>query len=717
MTRPELFISGNRLEFAKRLGKGGEGEVFLLAGDKKKAVKIYTGAPNPDREVKVRSMVRQRLSQSSNLVAFPEEIVTTRSGQFAGFSMRLVEGFREVHELYGPKSRKIYYPKADFRFLVRTAANAARAVGQVHSSPCVIGDLNESGLLVSAEAIVALIDADSFQFEAEGRIYPCLVGKPDFTAPELHGKSLAAVTRTKAHDQFGLGVAIFQLLFMGRHPYAGLQKGSDLSLDEMIARNLFAYTKQRQNGVTPPGVLPSLNDFSPDIADGFERAFGLEPARRPSAAEWVNLLQGLERQLNRCANDSVHYYPSTAKACPWCRMEGATGAVLFLSPLIARAAAAVGVQNFDVEKAWLAIKAVVLPDPKTVTPKLPALKPEVSQEAKAAKGGSLKYKLIGLGIAAGAVTAWVNVPDGALLWVGALIFAFFQFGKTSVDQSTWRTRFSAVDARWDETVGAWRSALGVAAIVKLRDDLEAAVNEYRGLSAAKSQALSRLKNERHARQLNEYLDRFLIRRASIGGIGQAKTITLASFGIESAADIKRNAILGIPGFGPATVDKLVAWRAQHERRFVYDPAPNQSDKTAQAKLDSDFASKATSLAQKISGGQVELIQAASSLRPRLQLENPKLSGIASERAQLEADMLFLGIAKPLKPSAQRSPFRSVGLPTSPPSRTRSGTSSGSAVTCPNCGSRMVRRTAKRGYRRGSQFWGCSRYPACRGTRS
>ncbi|TVS08559.1 MAG: hypothetical protein EA417_22595 [Gammaproteobacteria bacterium] len=29
---------------------------------------------------------------------------------------------------------------------------------------------------------------------------------------------------------------------------------------------------------------------------------------------------------------------------------------------------------------------------------------------------------------------------------------------------------------------------------------------------------------------------------------------------------------------------------------------------------------------------------------------------------------------------------------------------------------MVKRTASRGANAGKQFWGCSRYPACRGTR-
>jgi hypothetical protein len=34
--------------------------------------------------------------------------------------------------------------------------------------------------------------------------------------------------------------------------------------------------------------------------------------------------------------------------------------------------------------------------------------------------------------------------------------------------------------------------------------------------------------------------------------------------------------------------------------------------------------------------------------------------------------------------------------------------------CPQCGSAMVLRTARRGGKVGSQFWGCSQYPACKG---
>jgi restriction system protein len=39
-----------------------------------------------------------------------------------------------------------------------------------------------------------------------------------------------------------------------------------------------------------------------------------------------------------------------------------------------------------------------------------------------------------------------------------------------------------------------------------------------------------------------------------------------------------------------------------------------------------------------------------------------------------------------------------------------------ATACPLCAKPMVRRTAKRGANAGGEFWGCTGYPACRGTR-
>lgn len=47
---------------------------------------------------------------------------------------------------------------------------------------------------------------------------------------------------------------------------------------------------------------------------------------------------------------------------------------------------------------------------------------------------------------------------------------------------------------------------------------------------------------------------------------------------------------------------------------------------------------------------------------------------------------------------------------------RKGVADGATPLCPLCHASMVRRTAKKGANAGAQFWGCSKYPACRGTR-
>src|SRR5690606_1444613 len=59
-------------------------------------------------------------------------------------------------------------------------------------------------------------------------------------------------------------------------------------------------------------------------------------------------------------------------------------------------------------------------------------------------------------------------------------------------------------------------------------------------------------------------------------------------------------------------------------------------------------------------------------------------------------------------------------PTSAPTKTTDGSlpvataQPNDSRRCPKCGSEMVLRTAKSGANAGNQFWGCSKYPGCRG---
>jgi DNA-binding helix-hairpin-helix protein with protein kinase domain len=576
----------------------------------------------------------------------------------------------------------------------------------VHQSPCVIGDLNHSGILAGEDMTVALIDADSFQLQSGGKTYPCLVGVPEFTPPELHGLNLKTEARTKFHDQFGLGVVIFQLLFMGRHPYMGRQHGTDLPLEKLIAQNRFAYSRRRNVGVSPPPGVATLNEFPIEIAEGFERAFGLSPSNRPSAREWVELLEMLERGLSRCGSNSLHFYPTASKGCPWCRMDAALGISLFVPAAAQAPRISVELANFDVERIWQAVKSVPIYDANSLQPKLSALPSLPSPQALSATQNS-GNKIVAAVVLAASIGLLLAIPRALVLSIIGAIFAWFIFQKKKVPDPSWATRYSECDARWAETLDRWRKSLGIARISTLRQALETTIVEYRKLPTERSASITSLAIERKQKQLYNFLDQLLIKNAAISGIGAAKKVTLASFGIETAADVTYQAVTSISGFGSVTASSLVAWRAQQERRFVYNPAPSHADKQAELQIEVAHAAKRNALARGLIDGLGELQTLAANVTAQLNSASSTLSKIAIEKTQLEVDLAYLGVIKPSKTSGARMTTAHF---------TTAQTSTTSIPSCPRCGGQMVRRTARRGMSRGRGFWGCSRYPVCKGTR-
>lgn len=711
-------IGGRPEALGTRIGKGGEGEVYALPSRPDRAVKIYKKTLRSQREPKVRAMVAGQLAGTTDLVSFPAEIVTDLRGGFVGFIMRLVSGYQPIHELYSPKSRKQHFPKADYRFLVRAALNVARAVGKVHRAGCVIGDLNHSGVLVAHDATVSLIDADSFQFVREGRYYPCVVGVPDFTPPELHGINLASVTRTRAHDHFGLAVAIFHLLAMGKHPYAGRFSGGDLSMGEAIAQNRFAFSLARKNETltTPPPGSVSLQDFPISIAHAFEMAFGLDPAIRPDATQWVSVLKELEAALSHCTEIKTHYFPSAAGKCAWCRLAGQSGVDMF--PDLLRAAPPMPGGSFDIEHIWIQIQGVRLPRPEDVLPTWSGDTGSGSSAVVKAKRALKARKALGFAALIGAALGFGYAAGAAIIWLGLSVFGLVKLLGGSVDQEPFKIAYRDADQRARSAELAFLKRMGLTELAGIRENLERSVAEYRKLDGELAHEIMRLKSTREARQRASFLDRFAIRRARISGIGPGKTATLASFGIETAADITKRAVMAVPGFGEALSAKLMLWRRGHEAKFRYNPAPDPSDVQTENGVRAANSAKRADLQSKIRSGATALQAAPQRLTSCSQSTDQALMHALGERARAAQDLKILGIAVPpaapivLGAKPQPTPAPAASAP-----RTTPKTTSGSVPSCPRCGTPMRRRTARRGARAGHQFWGCSRYPSCTGTRN
>ncbi|ODV18584.1 MAG: hypothetical protein BGP24_22460 [Lysobacterales bacterium 69-70] len=727
-------IAGKRTALGKPLGRGGEGDVYALPEQAGLAVKIYKEAIRSSREGKVRAMVESRLAERTTLVAFPTALATDGSGAFAGFAMRLVSGYRPIHELYSPKSRKIQFPQADYRFLVQAAQNAARAVATVHQTDCVIGDFNHSGVLVANNATVTLIDADSFQFTANGRAYPCVVGTEDFTPPELHGKELSRVERTHAHDNFGLAVVIFQLLAMGKHPYMGRYSGADLSLGQAIAQHRFAYSTVRQSATrtTPPPASVQLSDFPPPVASAFEAAFGLDPDARPSPATWVHLLEQLKTSLRRCGSAPTHYFPHSAQSCPWCRIVSQSGVDMFPPSLDSWVARRPEVPSgpFDFGAIAAAIRAATLPRPEDVVPvwtgdpgpALPAL--------TAARTKQTFARLFGGLLILAALVGFANGGAGAVFGVVLAVIGLFRIGTATFDASPLLKAYSEADNRVRAASLAHLQRVGFTELLVLRNELENCIAEYPQVEGKLSRDLANLQANRKGRQLHAFLDRCLLRRVKISGIGQAKMAALASFGIESAADVDFAKVMAVPGFGEALTQKLLKWRGEQEAKFRYNPAPDPTERQAEDALRSAAASKRIQLQDKLRAGLAALQTAPSRFASGKASPAPALAQALSDRARAARDCATVGVKVPppgaLKlsvptpaPPAPMPPARPPG-PTSlavPSLPAWNSPAPPSTPTCPVCSAVMVRRQARKGSRAGSFFWGCSRFPQCRGVKN
>jgi DNA-binding helix-hairpin-helix protein with protein kinase domain len=363
MSVEELIeADGTRVRLGRKLGQGGEGAIYELEGRPGVVAKVFHQPLPASRAEKIRAMVAARSPALERLTAWPIGLLALPDGRPIGLKMPRVVGYRDIHQLYSPKSRRAAFPRADWRFLVRVAANVARAFATVHAEGDVIADVNHGGILVGTDARVRLIDCDSFQITVGDRCFPCDVGVPIFTPPELQDRTLTGVIRSENHDNFGLAVMVFLVLFMGRHPFAGRYLGEgDMPIEQAIEEHRFAYGEGRGFAAMdrPPGT-PPLDIVSALMAQLFERAFAIDAARggRPSAAEWVEALETLEGNLVECALGTAHWHARGLAECPWCRIEAATGVPLFAAAL---SDATAGL--FDLPAFWQQLIAIEHPGP------------------------------------------------------------------------------------------------------------------------------------------------------------------------------------------------------------------------------------------------------------------------------------------------------------------------------------------------------------------
>jgi DNA-binding helix-hairpin-helix protein with protein kinase domain len=533
--------SGRPVSTGRQFGRGGEGAVFEIHAQPERVAKIYHSPVPLLKREKLQAMVRCATPELLAIAAWPiATLRRSRGGDVVGFVMPRI-AFRDIHQLYSPMQRKSLFPNADWTFLLRTARNCAAAFATLHKSGIVIGDVNQGNAQVSDQALVRLIDCDSFQFLANGKLYKCEVGVPHFTPPELQQANFSNVIRTQNHNCFGLALLIFHLLFVGRHPFAGCYVGSgDMPIERAISEHQFAYSRNgsRRLLTPPPITIPLANSIPSDVFASFEHAFGKGSEAsnaRPSAESWTTLLTRVEKTLRPCAETRGHVYPSASSKCPWCEIERTGGPAFFISVTIQ--AYGGRLPQIDVDALCLQIQSISFGAHTFQPARRPDLSKLVPLEVETLIQNSRFLTNLALaGTGFGVILCLYGFVDSGFLPLG--VFFAIAFGVWWILQFTFsparrmrsNLKKKVKNSRSDLDRAIERAQRCERANRDLfhaeRSKVKQILDGLQDLNREKTTELHKLQATVQERQLSAFLDSFYISKANIKGIGPGRISTI-----------------------------------------------------------------------------------------------------------------------------------------------------------------------------------------------
>jgi len=645
--------NGETVALGREIARGGEGAIRETEHDANVVAKLYLRRVESEKALKLRSMVRKATPDLLRVAAWPTMTLHDNpGGQLIGVLMPKVPDHREIHQLYSPAQRKAQFPKADWKFLIHVAMNCAAAFETVHHCGHIIGDVNQSGVLVSNQGTVHLIDCDSFQIRDNGRVFYCEVGVPQFTPPELQGRAFRGIERTQQHDCFGLAILVFQLLFMGRHPFAGRFLGTgDMPIDKAIEESRFAFSKLATSlEMAPPPNSLSMDALPSAITTLFDRAFIKQRSAtaRPSATEWRQAMMALKASLKQCQTDPGHRFLGSLLQCPWCNIVDHGGPNFFISVQLYISGAQADLPPFDVEKLWQRIEAIPRPAyerpkiPPAAEPARPTPLPEGMQDqrlllfyCRVVTVSSCLITLLGTMTLRPVV--YIGIALASVFGLGWIILTLVSSFKKEMNRrvaeaSAKRQMLEQAQTQWDTLADYCPIRFDA-----IRIDLMNVKSDAIGISAKFAKEREQLEHNRRLEQLEEFLDGHLIRDSPIHGIGPGRLASLLSFGIETAADTPRIQDLRIPGIGPAIKDELTQWRYKLICEFRFDP--NRSLPTSQLQmLVAKFRAAQKQCESRLLVGEEELTHLIERSRIELNAIGERIQKLVAEVRQADADL-------------------------------------------------------------------------------
>lgn len=193
------------------------------------------------------------------------------------------------------------------------------------------------------------------------------------------------------------------------------------------------------------------------------------------------------------------------------------------------------------------------------------------------------------------------------------------------------------ETTWNAADRRWRGQGGDEAFRNKLRELEEDKAEYEKLPNLRLQKLRQLEQNVRQRQKQKFLDRYRIDSADIRGLGHARKIALRSYGIETADDVTRQAVLAVPGFGPVYTSYLMTWRSMIEQKFVFNP--NQGvDPADRAAVEREITVAKSRLEEELQKGPRHLLQLSSQIKTARRTMQPAVEQSLRVLVQAEIDL-------------------------------------------------------------------------------
>jgi DNA-binding helix-hairpin-helix protein with protein kinase domain len=219
------------------------------------------------------------------------------------------------------------------------------------------------------------------------------------------------------------------------------------------------------------------------------------------------------------------------------------------------------------------------------------------------------------------------------------VIAFFGILK-ALDKSKeiqgYKTNLEAATTRWKQAEADWQTKAGPQAFEAKKAKLSELRQAWNNIPNVRLRKLEELKKNQYNLQLERFLDAFQIEKARIEGIGSGRKQTLESYGIETAADVARHKLRGIPGFGPKLQAALLNWRSALESRFVFDPS-RAIDPRDTAKIEQEVLAEKTLIEGQLRAGVAELKQVHAQIQAVRQHMRAQVEGVYRDYLQAVAD--------------------------------------------------------------------------------